>query len=68
MKLYIAGKRIFENLGAWFDGDDLRLKKELESVRNSLGETAFQSAWKAGQNMTVEEAIEYALNDDVATA
>jgi len=30
-------------------------------VRSQLDEAAFQSAWKAGKAMTLEEAVVYAL-------
>ena len=61
VKLRTAGKMIFDNFGAWLDGDDLRLKEELGSALAMLGEERFQSAWEAGQNMAMEEAIELAL-------
>jgi len=35
------------------------------ATRAQLGAVAFDSAWAAGQAMTLEQAISYALGEDV---
>ena len=35
----------------------------VESLRASLGESAFAEAWKQGRAMTLDEAVDYALLD-----
>jgi hypothetical protein len=41
----------------------------MNSAQAALGDTAFASAWAEGRAMTLEQAIEYALTDqlDVTT-
>jgi len=65
VRLYLAGQGIFEDLGVWgSDEDDAsELEEALETARAELDDAEFQLAWNAGQNMTMEEAIEYALSD-----
>ena len=41
-------------------------EKSVASVRASLGEEAFESAWSEGRAMSMEEAIDYALKVDDA--
>jgi predicted ATPase/Tfp pilus assembly protein PilF len=38
-----------------------RYSKGLSSARAQLGDTAFEKAWRQGQSMSMEQAIEYAL-------
>jgi hypothetical protein len=40
------------------------LEEEFTSARASLGKVAFQSVWDTSQNMTMEEAVKLALNDE----
>jgi hypothetical protein len=40
----------------------------LERARQALGEAAYGAAWAAGQAMTLEQAVAYALEDAPATA
>jgi len=63
LRLYIASKRFYEDTGAWWSGDDAELGEALETARKELSEAEFQSAWEAGQQMTMEEAIELALGN-----
>jgi len=67
LRLYLASKKIFDDVGAWWSGDEPELEDALETARATLNEVEFQAALDAGQNMTMEEAIEYALSDDNAT-
>ena len=66
LQLYLASKRILDDIGAWWSGDEPELEEELATARAVLGEAEFHSAMEAGQHMTMEEAIEYALSDDAA--
>ncbi len=43
--------------------DQPEIRLFLEAVRRGLSEDDFQSAWQAGQRMTIQEAVSYALSD-----
>lgn len=47
--------------GAWRreERDDM-----LDGMRAQLGENRFKAAWKEGQAMSLDEAVQYGLNDD----
>lgn len=64
LRLYLASKKIFEGVGAWWSGDDPRLEDALDTARAELGEAKVQSALEDGQHMTMEEAIDFALSDN----
>jgi predicted ATPase len=61
VQMYLASKKIFENMGAWWSGDEPELEEVLKTARAVLGEAEFQSAREAGQIMPIDEAIELAL-------
>ena len=63
LRLYLASKKIFDDVGAWSSTDDLKLEEAIERAREVLGEAEVQSALGDGQHMTMEEAIEFALDD-----
>jgi tetratricopeptide (TPR) repeat protein len=65
VRLYMASKRILEDMGAWSNRDDFELDEEFTSARALHGEVKFQSVWDASQNMTMEESIKLALYDEV---
>jgi non-specific serine/threonine protein kinase len=65
LRLYLASKKIFDDVGAWWNGDDPKLEEATETARAELGEAELQSALEDGQHMTMEEAIEFALDDGV---
>jgi len=65
LRLYLASKKIFDDIGAWGGSDDIWLEEELATACAALSKVEFQSAADAGRSMTMEEAIEFALNDDV---
>jgi tetratricopeptide (TPR) repeat protein len=44
-----------------------RYSKGLSSARAQLGDTAFEKAWRQGQSMSMEQAIEYALQPEAPT-
>lgn len=41
--------------------DNIRYEQTLSLTRSQLNETTWQQAWEAGQKMSLEEAIDYAL-------
>ena len=41
--------------------NEQRLRAEIEEVRNSLGDAAFEAAWSEGQRCEIEESIRRAL-------
>jgi predicted ATPase/DNA-binding CsgD family transcriptional regulator len=63
VQMYLASKKIFENMGAWWSGDEPELEEVMKTARAVLGEAEFQSAREAGQIMSTEEAIELALGN-----
>jgi len=63
IRLYLASQRIYEDMGVLWGEDEDDVKDALETARAELDEVEYQSAWEAGQKMTVEEAVDYALSD-----
>jgi tetratricopeptide (TPR) repeat protein len=61
VRLYCAAKNVYDSIGAWHPGDDLQLDEYLTSCRLVLGGTEFKAAVEEGRAMTMEQAIEYAL-------
>jgi tetratricopeptide (TPR) repeat protein len=59
--LYSASKNVYQSVGAWQADDDQKLEQHLAPCRAVLGETAFAASLDEGNAMTLEEAIEYAL-------
>jgi len=43
--------------------DQVEVKLFIENTRDELGEEEFSKAWAEGQKMTIQEAVEYALQD-----
>lgn len=64
IRLYMASKRILEDMGVWANRDDIELDEEFTLARASFGELEFQSVWDRSHNMTMEEAIKFALYDE----
>ena len=40
----------------------------VSAARSDLGDAAFEDAWRRGESMSVEEAVEYAIGDRQALA
>jgi hypothetical protein len=61
--LFWAAKNAHETIavGVWTQGLDAEFEPVLERCRAELGETAFEEAVEKGRAMTIEQAIEYAL-------
>jgi tetratricopeptide (TPR) repeat protein len=49
--------------GAWWPADRVEVELSREIMQSALGENEFTSAWKAGQSMTLEQAITFASNE-----
>ncbi len=41
-------------------------ERSLTLARKAVGEIAFAAAWAEGRAMTLEQAIEYALSEDIS--
>jgi len=63
LRLYLASKKIFDDIGAWWSGDEPEFEEELATARAELGEAEFQSALDEGRLMTMEDAIVFALSN-----
>jgi predicted ATPase/transcriptional regulator with XRE-family HTH domain len=61
VRLYCAAKNVYDSIGAWHQGDDLKLEEYLTPCRLALSEAEFRNAIEAGHSMSREQAIEYAL-------
>ncbi|HMD82417.1 MAG TPA: hypothetical protein VKE92_13970, partial [Anaerolineales bacterium] len=61
VSLISAAINIFKSIGAWTDQDDLLFENELAPCRAVLDGSVFTTALEEGHAMTVEQAIEYAL-------
>src|SRR5215212_326937 len=59
--LHFATKNLIDSIGAWTEGDESIFKNELAACRTALNETEFEAAVEQGRAMTMEQAIEYAL-------
>jgi tetratricopeptide (TPR) repeat protein len=64
--LYWAAKNIWDSIGVWQESDEIEFEDWLAPCRAGLDELAFAEAVERGHAMTMEQAIEYALekNDD----
>jgi len=61
VRLYWAARSVYDSIGVRHTRDDPNLEKQLASCRVALGESAFAEAVEQGRAMTMEQAIEYAL-------
>jgi predicted ATPase/transcriptional regulator with XRE-family HTH domain len=61
IRLNWAAKNIFESVGAWKQEDEPVFQEVLESCRAALSEVEFEEAVEEGRAMTLEQAIQYAL-------
>jgi tetratricopeptide (TPR) repeat protein len=62
-RLFAAAEALREAIGHRPSPQDLAdYDRRLVSTRSALGEAAFTAAWAEGRAMTLEQAIEYALN------
>jgi tetratricopeptide (TPR) repeat protein len=49
--------------GAWWPADRVEVERNREIIHSALSEVEFTAAWKAGQSMTLEQAITFASNE-----
>jgi non-specific serine/threonine protein kinase len=65
VSLFWAAKNAHDTIGmgVWTQGLDAEFEPVLERCRAALGEQAFAEAAELGRAMTMEQAIEYALED-----
>ena len=61
VRLYCAARNVYESIGVLQPDDDLRFVEYLTSCRLALDESEFEEAAEEGRAMTMERAIEYAL-------
>ena len=65
-RLWGAAEALREASGFSQPTDDKRvLEPFLKAARSRLDEAAFQAAWEEGRAMTEEQAVEYALSEEV---
>jgi hypothetical protein len=63
-RLWDAVESALQVIGATWTPEDLaRDEPDLDAARSRLGETAWEAVLAEGRNMTLEEAIEYALGE-----
>lgn len=61
-RLFGAAEALLAAAGARFsDTDRVGYRDSVAGVRAQLGDEAFEAAWNAGRQMTLDEAIAYAL-------
>jgi hypothetical protein len=65
VSLFWAAKNAHDTIGmgVWTQGLDAEFETVLERCRAALGEEAFAQAVEQGRAMTMEQAIEYALEN-----
>ena len=66
IRLWGAAAALREAIGCLLSpADRERQEREITAVRETTGEDAFAAAWAQGQAMTMEQAVEYVLDDKV---
>ncbi len=48
---------------SWLQGETQETACQVAVARTALGEEAFLAAWEEGRAMTLEQAVEYALEE-----
>jgi hypothetical protein len=67
VRLFGASEALREVMGAPPEPGEIALQEPyLTATRSHLDETSWQEAWAAGRAMTLDEAISYALEEEVA--
>jgi non-specific serine/threonine protein kinase len=61
VRLYCAARNAYDSIGAWHPQDESKLEEHLASCHTALSESAFVEAVEEGRAMTMEQAIQYAL-------
>ncbi len=64
-RLYAVSQAMRKEIGVPIPSDERQeLEDDLAMMRRELGEDVFATEWAAGKEMTVEQAIEYALSEE----
>ncbi len=70
-RLFGAAEGLHEAVGVpvygYYDPHRSLYERTMAAVRSQMGEEAFEEARERGQKMTLQEAVEYALEDDEAS-
>jgi hypothetical protein len=61
VRLNWAAKNIFELVGTWKQEDESVFEEVLKTYRAAMSEVEFEESMKEGRAMTMEQAIDYAL-------
>jgi predicted ATPase/DNA-binding SARP family transcriptional activator len=65
-RLFGAAEALHTAIGTRLDyADQIQHDRNVIAVRAQLDETTFNAAWTAGRSMTLEEAIDYALESNI---
>jgi tetratricopeptide (TPR) repeat protein len=62
--LYWAAKNTLDSTGAWGAADETQFEIDIAPCRAALSESEFAAAAEEGRAMTMEQAIEYALDQE----
>lgn len=65
VRLYWATKNLYDDIGVWQTSEETKFENDLAPCRAGLSESAFAEAMEQGRAMTMEQAIEYALEEDL---
>ena len=49
--------------GAWWPADRVEVERNRDFIHSALSQEVFKSAWKLGEAMTIEQAIDFSGND-----
>lgn len=61
VRLYCAAKNVYDSIGAWQAKDEHEFENDLAPCRAALSESDFAAAVEEGRDMTMEQALQYAL-------
>jgi tetratricopeptide (TPR) repeat protein len=64
VRLHWAAKNLLDSVGSWTEEDESNFENTMAACRATLGEAAFAEAEAQGRAMTMEQAIQYALEAD----
>jgi predicted ATPase/DNA-binding CsgD family transcriptional regulator len=70
-RVFGASEALLEAVGAPLYAqaqDRAPYERAINALRSRMGETAFEAAWVEGRQMTLEEAVEYALLEEEETS
>jgi predicted ATPase/DNA-binding XRE family transcriptional regulator len=59
--LYWMAKNVYDSMGVWGKEDELKFENNLATCRSNLNELEFSAAVEQARVMTMEQAIQYAL-------